>query len=78
MDVCMEIFMKYPETIFKNADVHDYNDANDLHVPYGRLDIRKFSIKISGSNLWNSLSSFVKNSQSFQIFKENMRHYLVE
>ena len=47
-------------------------------MPYGRLDIRKFSIKIAGANLWNSLQSFVKNAQSIHIFKKNMRHYLAE
>ena len=72
-----EIFRNYFQ---RNADVHDHNlrNANDLYVPYGRLDIRKFSIKIAGANLWNSLPSFVKNSQSIHIFKKNMRHYLVE
>ena len=72
-----EIFRNYFQ---RNADVHDHNlrNVNDLYVPYGRLDIRKFSIKIAGANLWNSLPSFVKNSQSNHIFKKNMRHYLVE
>ena len=73
-----EIFGNYFQ---RNADVHDHNlrNANDnLYVPYGRLDIRKFSIKIAGANLWNSLPSFVKNSQSIHIFKKNMRHYMVE
>ena len=56
----------------RNADVHDHNlrNANDLHVPYGRLDSRKFSIKITGANLWNSLPLFVKNSQSVHIFQK--------
>ena len=64
----------------RNAAVHDHNlrNANDLHVPYGRLDIRSFSIKVTGANLWNSLLSFVKNSQSIHVFKKNMRHYLTE
>ena len=72
-----DIFRSYFQ---RNADVHDHNlrNANDLHVPYGRLDIRKFSIKIAGANLWNSLPLFVKNSQSVHIFKKNMRHYLTE
>ena len=72
-----EIFRNYFQ---RNVDVHDHNlrNTNDLYVPYGRLDIRKFRIKIAGANLWNSLPSFVKNSQSIHIFKKNMRHYLVE
>ena len=72
-----DIFRNYFQ---RNADVHDHNlrNANDLYVPYGRLDIRKFSIKIAGASLWNSLPSLVKNSQSIHIFKKNMRHYLIE
>ena len=54
-----DIFRNYFQ---RNADVHDHNlrNANDLYVPYGRLDIRKFSIKIAGANLWNSLPSLVE------------------
>ena len=72
-----DIFRNYFQ---RNVDVHDHYlwNTNDLYVPCGRLDIRKFSIKIAGANLWNSLPSFVKNSQSIHIFKKNMRHYLVE
>ena len=72
-----DIFRNYFQ---RNAAVHDHNlrNANDLHVPYGRLDIRKFSIRVTGANLWNSLPLFVKNSQSIHIFKKNMRHYLIE
>ena len=72
-----DIFRNYFQ---RNADVHDHNlrNANDLYVPYGRLDIRKFSIKIAGANLWNSLPPLIKNSQSIHIFKKNMRHYLIE
>ena len=44
-----DIFRNYFQ---RNADVHDHNlrNANDLYIPYGRLDIRKFSIKIAGAN----------------------------
>ena len=71
-----DIFRNYFQ---RNVDVHGHNlrNANDLYVPYGRLDIRKFSIKIAGANLCNSLPSLVKNSQSIHIFKKNMRHYLI-
>ena len=72
-----DIFRNYFQ---RNADVHDHNlrNVNDLYVPYGRLDIRKFSVKITGPNLWNSLPSSVKNSETVHIFKKNMRHYLTE
>ena len=72
-----DIFMEYFQ---RNADIHDHGlrNAPDLHVPYGRLDIRKFSIKLAGANLWNSLPDIVQNSQSVYIFKKNMRKYLID
>ena len=62
-----DIFRNYFQ---RNADVHDHNlrNVNDLNVPYGRLDIRKFMIKIAGPNLWNSLPSSVKNSETVHLF----------
>ena len=72
-----DIFISYFQ---RNADAHDHNlrNANDLHVPYGRLDTRKFSIKIAVATLWNSLPLFLKNSQSVNIIKDNLRPYLTE
>ena len=64
----------------RNRDIHGLNirNADDLHVPYGRLDIRKFSIKIAGANQWNSIPLNIKNSTSIDIFKKNMRAYLID
>ena len=64
----------------RNADVNDHNlrNVDDLYVPYGRLDIRKYSMKIAGPSLWNSLPSLVKNSETVHIFKKNMKHYLTD
>ena len=47
-----------------NRNIHDYDvcNADDIQVPYGRLDIRRFSIKIAGANLWNSLPVYVKKT----------------
>ena len=36
-----------------NFHDHDTRHSEDLHVPYGRIAVRKFSIKIHGANLWN-------------------------
>ena len=67
-----DIFRNYFQ---RNSDVHDHNirNVNDLYVPYGQLDIRKFSKTIAGPNLRNSLTSSVKNSETVHIFKKNMR-----
>ena len=49
-----ELFLNFFCT---NSDFHDHDTrhAADLYVPYGRLDIRKFSIIIHGANVWNSI-----------------------
>ena len=64
----------------RNRDIHGLNirNADDLHVPYGRLDVRKFSIKIAGANQWNSIPLNIKNSTSIDLFKKNMRAYLMD
>ena len=43
---------------------HDTRNANDLYFSFARLDIRKFSVRINGSNSWNALPYVVKQSSS--------------
>ena len=49
-----------------NRNIHgrETRQASDLHVLYGRLDIRQNSMKIHGANMWNSISENVKMSES--------------
>ena len=63
-----------------NSDVHfhDTRFSNHIHVPYGRLDIRRFSFKISGGNLWNSLPDMLKKSNTIHLLKRNFRNYLFD
>ena len=63
-----------------NSDVHSHDTrfSNHIHVPYGRLDIRRFSFKISGGNLWNSLPDMLKKSNTIHLFKRNFRNYLFD
>ena len=62
----------------RNNSIHEYSTrgANEIHVPFGRLDIRNFSIRIHGAKVWNSLPSFVKQSRSLELFKNTLRNYL--
>ena len=65
-----DIFSDYFQ---RNTDVHEHNlwNTNDVYVRYGWFDLRKFSVKIGGANLWNSLPSV-------HIYKKNMRQYLID
>ena len=64
----------------RDRNVHQYNirNADELYVPYARLDIRKFSIKISGVKLWNVLPNYIKESSSVDVFKQNLINYVID
>ena len=72
-----QIFENYFQ---RNRDVHGLNtrQANDFYVPFSRLQIRRFSIKIHGSEVWNSFPTFIKISTSLMNFKKNLRKYLID
>ena len=62
----------------QNKDVHELNtrQANDFYVPFSRLQVRRFSIKINGSEVWNSFPTYIKKSTSVMDFKKKLRKYL--
>ena len=63
-----------------NRDIHgrETRNADALYVPYGRLDVRRSSIKIHGSDLWNTLPPYIHNSESSNVFKIRLRNYLID
>ena len=64
----------------RNRNVHQYNvrNADELYVPYARLDVRKFSLKISGAKLWNILPTYIKESSSLDMLIQNLRKHLID
>ena len=63
----------------KNNTLHDHDtrQSNDLHVPYARLTVRKFCFKIHGASTWNNIPILIKQSQSLDVFKKQLRHHLI-
>ena len=66
-------------TSFRNVNDHETRQACDLHVPCGRLDIRRNSIK----NTWSKyveLNSrkYKKKSESINVFKQRLRNCLLD
>ena len=63
-----------------NRNIHNYElrNGHDIQVPYGRLDIRRFSIIVAGANLWNSLPVYVKNARTIHLFKRYLNNYLLD
>ena len=72
-----DIFNNYFQ---KNNDVHDKEtrQADLFHAPFGRLDVRKFSIRIHGSEVWNSLPCYIKCPMSIGVFKQKIRKHLID
>ena len=60
-----------------NRNIHgrDTRQESDLHVPYGRLDIRQNSMKIHEANMWNSIPENIKMSESIYLFKQRLRNF---
>ena len=64
--------------INRNIHDHDVRSADDIHVPYGRLDIRRFSIRITGANVWNTLPEHIKSTSSIHLFKRSLKNHLLD
>ena len=62
----------------QNLNVHDYNTRNrsNLQNTYSRTCFKKFTIKISGPNLWNELPFHIKSEKSFGKFVRQSKMYL--
>ena len=62
----------------RNSEIHNINtrQSNDLHVPFARLDVRKFSLKIHGATIWNDIPMCIKLASSVNVFKQMLRKYL--
>lgn len=64
----------------KPSNVHCFNtrslDNLCLFVHYGRLDVRKASLKIFAPHLWNKLPNVIRQINSFNSFKKNIKAFL--
>ena len=58
------LYWKEISLLFRDIHHHETRGSVDLNVPYDRMDIRKFSLKISGARLSNSLPGYVKETNS--------------
>ena len=62
----------------RDIHLHETRGSDDLNVPYGRLDIRKSSLEISGAKLWNSLPGDAKENKYLMSFKKQLKNYLID
>ena len=62
-----------------NMEVHDHNtrQKSDIHIISHRIVVRRQSIKVYGTKLWNSLSPSLKNLDSFPLFRHHYIEYIL-
>ena len=62
----------------RNVYGRDTCQASDLHVPYGRLDNRRNSMKMHGANMLNSIPENYKIPESIFVFKQRLCYFLLD
>ncbi len=69
----------FVDFFIKNNATHNYNTRSGSHLKTIKpsLIINKYSIKYSGSKLWNSLGNELKNSQTIKAFKLKYKKHLI-
>ena len=68
---------KYLSSMFSKTQPKYSNSRQNFDLPLPRIDLFKTSLCFSGSILWYTLPSHVKNCHSFLSFKASLfRHFL--
>ena len=63
-----------------NNEVHDHDTrtAHDVHVPFARKCVRRFSIKIHGALVWNNIPDAIRNSDTPVSFKRAVKKFYID
>ena len=67
--------------LFKSSsDFHSYETRSSLSLrsEFARTNSRKFSIRCRGPLFWNSLPQSLKASPNINLFKINLRKWLID
>ena len=57
---------------------HETRTASDIHVIFAKTRARKFSIRVTGANLWNTLPDSIRKSPSIHVFKKRLKIHLLD
>ena len=89
-EYCIGIFMyntinSNVPTLFENFfrqnnNIHRYETriSQNLHLTKCKSNVRKFSVRINGAMVWNSLPEDLKQSHSLLIFKKRLRKHIID
>jgi len=64
----------------KNSDIHSLNTRSQnnlcLHIPFAKINVRKFSTKIFAPQLWNKIPLDLRKIQSYSLFTKQYKIHL--
>lgn len=68
----------FPSYFEFNSHYHTHSTRrkNDLHIPFCRTSVAKFSFVYQGAVLWNDIKHFLESSFSINTFKTKFKQYL--
>ena len=64
------------------TELHSYNtrsaDNGNLQIPLTNLRAGEKAISVSGARIWNNIPNRVKQAQSLDVFKRELKEYLIK
>ena len=63
-----------------NAVIHDHNTRyrQNYRSEVCRINVRYFSVRVKGPQLWNSINTNIRESHSLIAFKSTYKNYLID
>src|SRR5688572_25126921 len=63
-----------------NAVIHDHNTRyrQNYRSEVCRINVRYFSVRVKGPQLWNSINTDIRESHSLIAFKSAYKNYLID
>lgn len=62
-----------------NAAVHSYNtrQKEHYHMAYCRTNLKRTTIRVAGTKLWNTITDHIKNAKTISQFRSRYKKYLL-
>ena len=75
-------YQKYSCHVHISIVVHSYNtrsaNKGNLQIPLTNLSAGNKAIAVSGAKVWNNIPNGIKQAQSLDIFKKELKEYLIK
>ena len=78
--LAQHIYKEKQSGFIQPGGLHDYGTRGQMDVrpAYQRLSLTQHSIYYAGPLVWNSLPNFIKDSDTLNTFKRNIKKYVID